>query len=126
MYQEQKRYMEQQLHTDHEGPFGSRVTVSPNRPVSSKKALGPKSNGSVSNGTPPNRRLSVSGIQNGSHSIKSGGRGSKKDVAKAPSPVNANAAASPVSANAAAATKEDATSHISGTDLALSTPWLLT
>ncbi|KAK3129064.1 hypothetical protein QOZ80_6BG0470980 [Eleusine coracana subsp. coracana] len=118
---EQKKYMEQPIHTDHEGPFGSRVTVSPNRPVSSKKVLGPKSNG-VSNGTPPNRRLSVSGIQNGGHGVKSGGKDSKKDSAKTASPVNANVAASPVNANAAAAPKEDATSHVSGTDPAPNTP----
>lgn len=113
--------MEQQIHTDHEGPFGSRVTVSPNRPATSKKVLGPKSNGSVSNGTPPNRRLSVSGIQNGGHGVKSGGK-DKKDGTKSASPVNANAAASPVNTNAALAPKEDATSHISGTDPAPSTP----
>lgn len=117
---EQKRYTEQQLHTDHEGPFGSRVTVSPNRPASSKKALGPKSNGS--NGTPPNRRLSVSGIQNGGHGVKSGGKDSKKDAAKTASPVNANAAVSPVNASAPLAAKDDATSLISGTHLAPSTP----
>ncbi|KAL6909864.1 hypothetical protein ACP4OV_001523 [Aristida adscensionis] len=111
---DQKKYIEQQLNTDHEGPFGSRV--SPNRPVSSKKVLGPKSNGSVSNGTPPNRRLSISSHQNGGHGVKSGGKDSKRDSAKGASPGNAAAAAAAVTA------KEDAASHISGTDPVPSTP----
>ncbi|OEL20177.1 65-kDa microtubule-associated protein 1 [Dichanthelium oligosanthes] len=115
---EQKRYIEQQLNTDHEGPFGSRV--SPNRPASSKKAIGPKLNGSVSNGTPPNRRLSISGQQNGGgHGVRSGGKDGKKDTAKTASPGNSNAA---TAAPAPAAAKEDNASHISGTDQAPSTP----
>lgn len=115
---EQKRYIEQQLNTDHEGPFGSRV--SPNRPASSKKAIGPKLNGSVSNGTPPNRRLSISGQQNGGgHGVRSGGKDSKKDTAKIASPGNNNAAAV---APALAAAKEETASHISGTDPVPSTP----
>ena len=116
--QEQKRYIEQQLNTDHEGPFGSRV--SPNRPASSKKAIGPKLNGSISNGTPPNRRLSISGQQNGGgHGVRSGGKDSKKDTAKIASPGNNNAAAA---APAPAAAKEETASHISGTDPVPSTP----
>ncbi|RCV21397.1 hypothetical protein SETIT_4G136600v2 [Setaria italica] len=115
---EQKRYIEQQLNTDHEGPFGSRV--SPNRPASSKKAIGPKLNGSVSNGTPPNRRLSISGQQNG-HGVRSGGKDSKKDTVKTASPGNNNAAAA-APASVPAAAKEDAASHISGTDPVPSTP----
>ncbi|CAL5047518.1 unnamed protein product [Urochloa decumbens] len=115
---EQKRYIEQQLNTDHEGPFGSRV--SPNRPATSKKAIAPKLNGSISNGTPPNRRLSISGQQNG-HGVRSGGKDNKKDTAKTASPVNNNtAAAAPAPPPAAA--KEDAASHISGTDPVPSTP----
>jgi len=115
---EQKRYIEQQLNTDHEGPFGSRV--SPNRPASSKKAIGPKLNGSVSNGTPPNRRLSISGQQNGGgHGVRSGGKDSKKDTTKIASPGNNNAAAV---APALAAAKEETASHISGTDPVPSTP----
>ncbi|KAG8075768.1 hypothetical protein GUJ93_ZPchr0006g45060 [Zizania palustris] len=106
---EQKRYVEQQLNTDHEGPFGSRV--SPNRPASAKKVPGTKSNGG-SNGTPPNRRLSISGQQNGGHAARSGGKDGKRD--------SANKTASP--GNAASAAKEDACSHISGTDLVPSTP----
>ncbi|XP_062228787.1 65-kDa microtubule-associated protein 1-like [Phragmites australis] len=108
---DQKRYIEQQLNTDHEGPFGSRV--SPNRPASSKKVLGPKLNGSVSNGTPPNRRLSIGGQQNGGHGTRSGGKDGKKDAVKTASPGNASAAA---------AAKEDAASYISGTDPVPSTP----
>ncbi|KAG2605792.1 65-kDa microtubule-associated protein 1-like [Panicum virgatum] len=115
---EQKRYIEQQLNTDHEGPFGSRV--SPNRPASSKKAIGPKLNGSISNGTPPNRRLSISGQQNGGgHGVRSGGKDSKKDTTKIASPGNNNAAAV---APALAAAKEETASHISGTDPVPSTP----
>nr|CAB3467914.1 unnamed protein product [Digitaria exilis] len=115
---EQKRYIEQQLNTDHEGPFGSRV--SPNRPASSKKAIGPKLNGSVSNGTPPNRRLSISGQQNGGgHGVRSGGKDSKKDAVKTASPGNNNAA---VAAPAPAAAKEDVASLNSGTDPVPSTP----
>ncbi|CAN6221521.1 unnamed protein product [Urochloa humidicola] len=115
---EQKRYIEQQLNTDHEGPFGSRV--SPNRPASSKKAIAPKLNGSISNGTPPNRRLSVSGQQNG-HGVRSGGKDSKKDTAKTASPGN-NAAAAAAAPAPPAAAKEDAASHISCTDPVPSTP----
>ncbi|EER89674.1 hypothetical protein BDA96_10G163000 [Sorghum bicolor] len=116
---EQKRYIEQQLNTDHEGPFGSRV--SPNRPASSKKAIGPKLNGSVSNGTPPNRRLSISGQQNGGgHGVRSGGKDSKKDTVKTASPGNNAAAAAPV--GVAATAKEDAASQISVSDPVPSTP----
>ncbi|KAE8787484.1 65-kDa microtubule-associated protein 1-like [Hordeum vulgare] len=103
---EQKRYVEQKLNTDHEGPFGSRV--SPNRPATAKKLPGPKSNGTSMNGTPPSRRLSISGQQNG----RFGGKDSKRDSAT-------KAVSSP--GNGAAA-KEDASSHISGTDLAPTTP----
>ncbi|WVZ81346.1 hypothetical protein U9M48_028733 [Paspalum notatum var. saurae] len=118
---EQKRYIEQQLNTDHEGPFGSRV--SPNRPASSKKATGPKLNGSVSNGTPPNRRLSISGQQNGSgHGVRSGGKDSKKDTAKTASPRNNSAASAPVAAPTVATANEDVASHVSGTDPVPGTP----
>ncbi|XBH99231.1 65-kDa microtubule-associated protein 1-like [Triticum dicoccoides] len=106
---EQKRYVEQKLNTDHEGPFGSRV--SPNRPATAKKLPGPKSNGTSMNGTPPSRRLSISGQQNG----RSGGKDSKRDSAT-------KAASSPGNGAAAAAAKEDASSHISGTDMAPTTP----
>ena len=94
--------------------------MSPNRPASSKKAIGPKLNGSVSNGTPPNRRLSISGQQNGGgHGVRSGGKDSKKDTVKIASPGNNNAAAV---APALAAAKEETASHISGTDPVPSTP----
>jgi Ase1/PRC1/MAP65 family protein len=87
--------------------------VSPNRPASSKKAVGVKVNGSVSNGTPPNRRLSISGQQNGGgHGVRSGGKDSKKDTAKTASPGNNAVAAAPV----------DAVSQISVTDPVPSTP----
>ncbi|KAL5224505.1 hypothetical protein ABZP36_011144 [Zizania latifolia] len=105
---EQKRYTEQQLSPDHEGPFVSRV--SPNRPVTAKKVTGTKSNGSA-NGTPPHRRLSISGQQNGGHAARSGGKDGKRDATKTASP-----------GNAASAAKEDASSHISGTDPVPSTP----
>lgn len=90
--------------------------MSPNRPASSKKAIGPKLNGSISNGTPPNRRLSISGQQN-AHGVRSGGKDSKKDTVKAASPGSNNAAAA-----VPAAAKEDVASHISGTDPLPSTP----
>ena len=94
--------------------------MSPNRPASSKKAIGPKLNGSVSNGTPPNRRLSISGQQNGGGHGRSGGKDSKKDTAKIASPGNNAAAAAPV--GVAATAKEDAASQVSVTDLVPSTP----
>lgn len=95
--------------------------MSPNRPASSKKAIGPKLNGSISNGTPPNRRLSISGQPNGGgHGGRSGGKDSKKDTAKTASPGNNAAAAAPV--GVAATAKEDVASQISVTDPVPSTP----
>ena len=94
--------------------------MSPNRPASSKKAIGPKLNGSVSNGTPPNRRLSISGQQNGGGHGRSGGKDSKKDTAKIASPGNNAAAAAPV--GVAATAKEDTASQVSVTDPVPSTP----
>ena len=94
--------------------------MSPNRPASSKKAIGPKLNGSVSNGTPPNRRLSISGQQNGGGHGRSGGKDSKKDTAKIASTGNNAAAAAPV--GVAATAKEDTASQVSVTDPVPSTP----
>ena len=93
--------------------------MSPNRPASSKKAIGPKLNGSVSNGT-LNRRLSISGQQNGGGHGRSGGKDSKKDTAKIASPGNNAAAAAPV--GVAATAKVDAASQVSVTDPVPSTP----
>jgi len=76
-------------------------------------------NGSVSNGT-LNRRLSISGQQNGGGHGRSGGKDSKKDTAKIASPGNNAAAAAPV--GVAATAKEDTASQVSVTDPVPSTP----
>ncbi|XP_044955186.1 putative receptor protein kinase ZmPK1 [Hordeum vulgare subsp. vulgare] len=72
---EQKRYTEQLLNIDREGPFGTRV--SPYRVASAKKVPSPKPNGSVTNGS-PGRRLSMSTQQNESKSSRSAGKDGKK------------------------------------------------
>nr|XP_043605933.1 65-kDa microtubule-associated protein 1-like [Erigeron canadensis] len=97
---DQKKFHEQ-LNTEQEAIFGSRP--SPARPLSStKKVVGPRVNGGAANGT-PNRRLSLN--QNGS---KSGRRDSN---------------ARPIApSNYVAITKEDAASHVSGTEPAPNTP----
>ncbi|KAI3769159.1 hypothetical protein L6452_00259 [Arctium lappa] len=93
---DQKKFLEQP-NTEQEPVFGSRS--SPARPVSStKKVVGPRANG-----TPPTRRLS-----NGGRSVNKDG---KREHVK---PVGA--------LNYAAISKEDAGSHISGTEPAPSTP----
>lgn len=97
--QDQKKFHEQ-LNTEQEAIFGSRP--SPARPLSStKKVVGPRVNG---NGTPnSNRRLSLN--QNG------GGRSGKRDSARPIAPLNY-----------VAISKEDAASHVSGTEPAPVTP----
>ncbi|PWA39520.1 microtubule-associated proteins 65-1 [Artemisia annua] len=97
---DQKKFHEQ-LNTEQEAMFGSKP--SPARPASStKKVLGPRVNGAAANGA-PNRRLSLN--QNGS---KSGKRDS---------------GARPIApTNYVAITKEDAASHVSGTEPAPITP----
>ncbi|CAL8151878.1 unnamed protein product [Prunus armeniaca] len=93
---DQKKYQELQ-HTEQETIFGSKP--SPARPVGTKKVVGPRANGGP-NGT-PSRRLSLNAHQNGSRSVT-------KDVKKDLRPV------APM--NYVEIAKEDAASHISGTD----------
>ncbi|XP_071702111.1 65-kDa microtubule-associated protein 1-like isoform X2 [Rutidosis leptorrhynchoides] len=97
---DQKKFNEQ-LNTEQEAMFGSKP--SPARPLSStKKVVGPRVNGGAANG-PPNRRLSMN--QNES---KSGKRDSN---------------ARPIApSNYVAISKEDAASHVSGTEPAPITP----
>ncbi|XP_024968296.1 65-kDa microtubule-associated protein 1-like [Cynara cardunculus var. scolymus] len=95
---DQKKFLEQP-NTEQEPVFGSRS--SPARPVSStKKVVGPRANGT------PTRRLSLN--QNGGRSVNKDG---KREHTK---PLGA--------LNYAAISKEDAGSHISGTEPAPSTP----
>lgn len=94
--QDQKKYQELQ-HTEQETIFGSKP--SPARPVGTKKVVGPRANGGP-NGT-PNRRLSLNAHQNGSRSVT---KDAKKDL-RPVAPMNYVEIA-----------KEDAASHISGTD----------
>ncbi|KAK8651768.1 hypothetical protein V6N13_141352 [Hibiscus sabdariffa] len=94
---DQKKFGEQQ-NTEQEASFSSRST--PTRPASTKKVLGPRANGGA-NGT-PSRRLSLSASQNGS---RSAGKDGKRDSMKLAAP-----------ANFVAISKEDAASHVSGTD----------
>lgn len=96
MFQDQKRFHDQ-TSTEQEAMFGARP--SPNRPLGSKKVVGPRVNGAGSNGT-PTRRLS---LNNGP---RSGSKDSgKRDSARASAP-----------ANYVAISKEDAASHVSATD----------
>ncbi|XP_031490866.1 65-kDa microtubule-associated protein 1 isoform X1 [Nymphaea colorata] len=92
MRQDQKRFHEQ-LATEQETIFGSRP--SPNRPLGPKKVVGPRVNG---NGT-PNRRLS-----SGAQSVRSANKDGKRELRPA-APVNYVAIA-----------KEDAASHVSGSE----------
>ncbi|XP_020230604.1 65-kDa microtubule-associated protein 1 [Cajanus cajan] len=90
---DQKRYHEQQS-TEQESVFGSRP--SPARPLGNKKVVGPRPNGT------PNRRLSLNAHQNGSRSItKDGKRDNTRPVA---------------TLNYVSVSKEDAASHVSGTE----------
>ncbi len=101
---DQKKFHEQ-INTEQEAIFGSRP--SPARPVSStKKVVGPRANGGA-NGT-PNRRLSLNAHQNGSRSINKDG---KRDPTRPVAPLNY-----------VAISKEDAASHVSGTEPLPSTP----
>ncbi|XP_010270085.1 PREDICTED: 65-kDa microtubule-associated protein 1-like [Nelumbo nucifera] len=100
---DQKRYNEQ-LNTEQEAIFGSRP--SPNRPIAPKKVMVPRANGSA-NGT-PSRRLSLNAHQNGARSAAKDG---KKDNSRPVAPVNY-----------VAISKEDAASHVSGTEPLPSSP----
>ncbi|KAK8648618.1 hypothetical protein V6N13_129367 [Hibiscus sabdariffa] len=94
---DQKKFSEQQ-NTEPEASFGSRP--SPGRASGTKKVVGPRANGG-SNGT-PSRRLSLNASQNGS---RSGTKDGRRDSTKLASP-----------ANYVSISKEDAASHVSGTD----------
>ncbi|KAF8409643.1 hypothetical protein HHK36_005721 [Tetracentron sinense] len=94
---DQKRFNEQ-LNTEQEAMFGSRP--SPARPLGPKKVVGPRANGGA-NGT-PSRRLSLNAHQNGARSTS---RDGKRDNTRPVAPVNY-----------VAISKEDAASHVSGTD----------
>ncbi|XVE50740.1 hypothetical protein DITRI_Ditri01bG0187600 [Diplodiscus trichospermus] len=92
---DQKKFHEQQS-TEQEAVFGSRA--SPALPAGTKKVVGPRANGGA-NGT-PSRRLSLNGNQNGS---KSASKDGKRDSMRLAAPANH-------------VPKEDAASHVSGTD----------
>ncbi|TYJ01489.1 hypothetical protein E1A91_A13G157600v1 [Gossypium mustelinum] len=96
---DQKKFGEQQ-NTEQEPIFGSRST--PARPASTKKVVGPRTNGT------PSRRLSLSASQNGSRSAAKEG---KRDSMRLAAP-----------ANFVAITKEDAAPHVSGTDRSPASP----
>ncbi|CAN4103976.1 unnamed protein product [Withania somnifera] len=98
---DQKKFHEQ-MSKDPE-VFGS--TPSPARQLGPKKVTGQRSNGSA-NG-PASRRLSLNSHQNGSRSTSKDGKRDNRPIA----PVNY-----------VAMTKDDAVSHISGTDPIPSTP----
>ncbi|XP_057977962.1 65-kDa microtubule-associated protein 1-like [Malania oleifera] len=100
---DQKKFHEQ-LNTEQEAIFGSRP--SPARPLGTKKVVGPRTNGGA-NGT-PNRRLSLNSHQNGSRSTSKDGR---RESARPVAPVNY-----------VAISKEDAASHISGTETLPTSP----
>ncbi|XP_050368196.1 65-kDa microtubule-associated protein 1 [Argentina anserina] len=93
---DQKKFQELQ-HPDQESVFGSKPSPSPARPVGTKKVVGPRANGGP-NGTP--RRLSLNAHQNG--------RSAVKDAKRDPRPV------API--NYVDVSKEDAASHVSGTN----------
>ncbi|XP_057430450.1 65-kDa microtubule-associated protein 1-like [Lotus japonicus] len=89
---DQKKYSEQPQNTEQESSLGSRP--SPVRPLGNKKVLGPRPTGGA-NGT-PNRRLSLNAHQNGSRStVKDGKRDNNTRHSMS---------------------KEDAASHVSGTE----------
>ncbi|KAK6774151.1 hypothetical protein RDI58_029390 [Solanum bulbocastanum] len=95
---DQKKFHEQIK--EQETPFGS--TPSAARPLGTKKVVGPRANGSG------NRRLSLNSHQNGSRSTTKDG---KRDLSRMVAPVNY-----------VAISKDDADSHISGTEHIPSTP----
>ncbi|KAL3821079.1 hypothetical protein ACJIZ3_006984 [Penstemon smallii] len=97
---DQKKYHEQ-FNKEQEAMFGS--TPSPARPVSSKKVGGPRVNGGANGNS--SRRLSLNAHQNGSRSIK------RDTMSRPVAPVNY-----------VAISKEDAASHVSGTEPLPNTP----
>ncbi|OIT39668.1 PREDICTED: 65-kDa microtubule-associated protein 1-like [Nicotiana attenuata] len=98
---DQKKFHEQI--SKEETVFGS--TPSPARPLGPKKVTGQRSNGSA-NG-PTSRRLSLNSHQNGSRSTNKDGKRDTRPIAPL---------------NYVAMTKDDAASHISGSEHSPSTP----
>ncbi|CAL9076812.1 unnamed protein product [Musa acuminata var. zebrina] len=101
---DQKRIHEQ-LATEQEALFGSRP--SPARPLGPKKVVGPRPNGSTSNGT-PSRRLSLNAHQGSVNGVRSMSRDGKRDSNRPAAPVNY--------------VKEEATSQMSATEQAPASP----
>ncbi|KAL0399177.1 UNVERIFIED_CONTAM: microtubule-associated protein 1 [Sesamum radiatum] len=99
---DQKKFHEQ-MSKEQESMFGA--TPSPARQPSTKKVVAPRTNGSANGSS--SRRLSLNAHQNGSRSINRDGKRDNRPVA----PVNY-----------VAISKEDAASHISGTEHTPSTP----
>lgn len=100
---DQKKFHEQ-MSKEQEAMFGA--TPSPARQAGTKKVVGPRANGSANGAA--NRRLSLNAHQNGSRSINKDGR---RESARPIAPVNY-----------VAISKEDAASHVSGTEAIPSTP----
>ncbi|THU73797.1 hypothetical protein C4D60_Mb04t26640 [Musa balbisiana] len=101
---DQKRIHEQ-LATEQEALFGSRP--SPARPLGPKKVVGPRPNGSTSNGT-PSRRLSLNVHQGSANGVRSMSRDGKRDSNRPAAPVNY--------------VKEEAASQMSATEQAPASP----
>ncbi|CAL9155125.1 unnamed protein product [Musa hybrid cultivar] len=101
---DQKRIHEQ-LATEQEALFGSRP--SPARPLGPKKVVGPRPNGSTSNGT-PSRRLSLNAHQGSANGVRSMSRDGKLDSNRPAAPVNY--------------VKEEAASQMSATEQAPASP----
>ncbi|CAL9164237.1 65-kDa microtubule-associated protein 1-like [Musa acuminata AAA Group] len=101
---DQKRIHEQ-LATEQEALFGSRP--SPARPLGPKKVVGPRPNGSTSNGT-PSRRLSLNANQGSANGVRSMSRDGKRDSNRPAAPVNY--------------VKEEAASQMSATEQAPASP----
>ncbi|KAF6144956.1 hypothetical protein GIB67_013307 [Kingdonia uniflora] len=95
---DQKRFQDQ-VNTDQESVFGSRPTPSPSRTLGPKK-VAPRTNG---NGTP--RRLSLNSHQGNNNGVRSNTKEGKKDVNRPAAPLNY-----------VSISKEDAASHVSGTE----------
>lgn len=102
MLQDQKKFHEQ-ISKEQETIFGA--TPSPARQPSTKKVVGPRANGGANGNSI--RRLSLNAHQNGSRSINRDGRRDSRPAAPS---------------NYVAISKEDAASHISGTEPLPSTP----
>ncbi|KAK4751589.1 hypothetical protein SAY87_005071 [Trapa incisa] len=103
-FRDQKKFHEQQ-NTEQETIFGSRA--SPAKPAGTKKVVAPQrtNGGGGTNGT-PSRRLSMNSPQNGSRSMNKDKRDSRPSAP----------------ANYVAVSKDDALSHVSGTEQASPSP----